>query len=126
MVQRQHKGKGGPRTRNAPFMSPRIPGAVYLNAALMRLPAPKVKKEEKNMCNLSQKEGSSLLAVLAESERKTLPKNLPLHAETLFFFSFWPLDAQFRKPPHRLNKKRANEGGGGPTRHTALQVEVAT
>lgn len=75
------------------------------------------------MCNLSQKEGSSLLAVLAESERKTLPKNLPLHAETLFL-SFWPLDTQFRKQPHRLNKKCANKGG--QRRHTVLQVEVAT
>lgn len=35
-------------------------------AALMRLPALKVKKREKNMCNLSRKEGSSLFAVLTK------------------------------------------------------------
>lgn len=43
------------------------------------------------MCNLSQKEGSSLFAVLSERQRKTLH----LHAEQLI--SFRPLDVQFRK-----------------------------
>lgn len=37
----------GARTRSAPFMTPRTPGAVHVNAALMRLPAWKVKKREK-------------------------------------------------------------------------------
>lgn len=82
----------------------------------MRLPALKVKKEkeEKNMCNLSRKEGSSLFAVLAKRQRKTLPKNLHLHAEQLI--SFWPLDMQFRKQPHQLNKKRVNGAKTEPCR----------
>lgn len=38
-----------------------IPGTVCLNGALMKLPALKIKKKrEKNMCNLSQKEGRSV------------------------------------------------------------------
>ena len=83
------KGKEARKTRNAPFMMPRIPGAANLNAVLMRLPALKVKKRRGggggggNMCNLSRKEGSSLFAVLAKRQRKTLPKNLHLHVEWL-------------------------------------------
>lgn len=80
------KGKEARKTRNAPFMTPRIPGAANLNAVLIRLPASKVKKKKKrwggrgeNMCNLSRKEGSSLFAVLAKRQRKTLPKNLHFH-----------------------------------------------
>lgn len=57
---------------------PGIPGAVCLNAALIRLPARKGKKEEKNMCNLSQKEGSSLFAVLPERGR---------HCQRTFLFT---------------------------------------
>ena len=68
-------------------MTPRIPGAANLNAVLMRLPALKVKKKGggwgENMCNFSRKEGSSLFAVLAKRQRKTLPKNLHLHVEWL-------------------------------------------
>ena len=81
------KGKEARKTRNAPFMTPRIPGAANLNAVLMRLPALKVKKKGggwgENMCNFSRKEGSSLFAVLAKRQRKTLPKNLHLHVEWL-------------------------------------------
>ena len=71
------KGKEARKTRNAPFMMPRIPGAANLNAVLMRLPALKVKKAGgwgDNMCNLSRKEASSLFAVLAKRQRKTLPE----------------------------------------------------
>lgn len=71
------------------------------------------------MCNLSRKEGSSLFAVLTKRQRKILPKNLHLHAEKLFI-SFWPVDMQFRKQPHGLNKKRVNR------KNWALEVEVAT
>lgn len=66
------------------------------------------------MCNLSRKEGSSLFAVLAKRQRKTLPKNLHLHAEQLI--SFWPLDMQFRKQTHQLNKKRVNGAKTEPCR----------
>lgn len=62
------------------------------------------------MCNLSQKEGSSLFAVLSERQRKTLH----LHAEQLI--SFRPLDVQFRKQPHRLNKKRVHGAKTEPCR----------
>lgn len=58
------------------------------------------------MCNLSQKEQTSLFAVLTKRQGKTLPKNLHLVVEKLFI-SFWPMDLQFRK---RLNKKRVNWG----------------
>lgn len=47
------------------------------------------------MCNLSRKEGSSLFAVLAKRQRKTLPKNLHLHAEWLCVL-FWPEEMQYR------------------------------
>ena len=48
------------------------------------------------MCNLSRKEGSSLFAVLAKRQRKTLPKNLHLHAEWLCVL-FWPEEMQYRR-----------------------------
>lgn len=70
------------------------------------------------MCNLSRKEGSSLFAVLAKRQRKTLPKNLHPHAEQLCI-SFWPVELPFGRQPHRLNKKYVNwkkpspVGGGG-------------
>lgn len=59
------------------------------------------------MCNLSQKEGSSLFAALTKRQRKILPKNLHFHAEKLFI-SFWSVDMQFRKQPRGLNEKRGN------------------
>lgn len=71
------------------------------------------------MCNLSQKEGSSLFAVLPQRQRKIVPKNLHLHAEKLFL-SFWPVDLQFRKQPHGLNEKRVNRKNWAP------EVEGAT
>ena len=70
------------------------------------------------MCNLSQKEGGSLFAVLAKRQRKTLPKNLHLHVGQLCI-SFRPMEIQFIRQPHRLNKKCVNwkkthlVGGGG-------------
>lgn len=95
------KGKEARKTRNAPFMMPRIPGAANLNAVLMRLPALKVKKRrggggEENMCNLSRKEGSSLFAVLAKRQRKTLPKTF-IFTWSGFVFLFWPEEMQFRR-----------------------------
>lgn len=73
------------------------------------------------MCNLSRKEGSSLFAVLAKRQRKTLPKNLHPHAEQLCI-SFWPVELPFGRQPHRLNKKHVNwkkpslvDGGGHVT-----------
>lgn len=70
------------------------------------------------MCNLSQKEGSSLFAVLAKGQRKTLPENLHLHVGYLCI-SFWPMEIQFIRQPRRLNMKCVNwkktelVGGGG-------------
>lgn len=116
-------------------MTPHIPGTVYLNAALMRLPAFKVKERKKNTCNLSQKEGSSLSALLAKRQRMTWPKNLHLHMVKLFIF-LWPVDMQFRKQPHRLNKKcvsgentqpcgwRWPHGSPLPGRHSAQGTDI--
>ena len=59
------------------------------------------------MCNLSQKEGGSLFAVLAKRQRKTLPKNLHLHVGQLCI-SFRPMEIQFIRQPRRLNKKCVN------------------
>ena len=77
---------------------PRIPGAANLNAVLMRLPALKVKKAGgwgDNMCNLSRKEASSLFAVLAKRQRKTLPETF-IFTRSGFAFFFWPEEMQYR------------------------------
>lgn len=71
------------------------------------------------MCNLCPKEGSSLFAVLAKRQRKTLPKSLHLHAKLCI--SFWPLGWQFRKHPRGVDQKCVKG-----KKHTALQVELAT
>lgn len=86
MLQTQHKGKGGQEDKKCPIHVAPHPWCSLFECCSYEAASSESKKRGKNMCNLSQKEGSSLLAVLTESERKMLPKNLPLHAETFSFF----------------------------------------
>lgn len=98
---------------------PGIPGAVCLNAALIRLPARKGKKEEKNMCNLSQKEGSSLFAVLPERGRHCQRTFLFTQRRFFFLGGGWICHLE----SNHIGLTRSLLTG---KKHTALQVEVAT
>lgn len=85
MEKRQHKGKEGQEEdKKCPIHDAHIPGKDHLNATVMRLPA---RKEKKNLCNLSQKEGRSLFAVPVKRQKMTLPMSLRPHAGKLLFIS---------------------------------------
>lgn len=77
----------GQEDKKRPVHDARIPPAVCLNAALMRLPALKVKKKkEKNTGNLSQKEQTSLFAVLTKRQKDTAKEPSSSPGEAFSFF----------------------------------------
>lgn len=112
-MQGQHKGKGARRTRNTPFTTP-CPSRSLFECCSYEAASFESNKRGGKYCNLRPKEGSSLFAMLAKRQRKTLPKSLHLHAKLCI--SFWPRGWQFRKHPREVNQKCVKGGKTQPCR----------
>lgn len=97
------KGKEARKTRNAPFMTPRIPGAANLNAVLIRLPASKVKKKKKGggvggkICVTKAGKKGVLCLQCSLRDRGRHCQRTFIFTWGGFVFLSWPKEMQFRR-----------------------------
>lgn len=85
---REHKGKGDrEEDKKWPIHDVPHPWHSRLECCSYVAASLESKKEERNMGNLSHKEGRSLFAVPKKRHKMTLPMNLHPLAGKLFFFS---------------------------------------
>lgn len=112
MERRQPRGHGG-QDKKCPIHDAPHPWRSPRECCSYEAASLESKKEGKNMCNLSRKEGSSLFAALAKRQRKMLPKNLPLRRSG---FCFLPGRWTFSLESSGLGSTRSEctgPGGGG-------------